>query len=108
MKKIIIINKNVQDTAFLFYLFPKKKKTIINTTYELGSCVAGLFSPEAISVFKLKGQVNAKEGGKIYTTQSAFLRVLLKRHNISTYDKESSWAGFLGLRIDFGLPLTGK
>ena len=81
---------------------------IINTTYELGSCVAGLFSPEAISVFKLKGQVNAKEGGKIYTTQSAFLRVLLKKHNISTYKKNSSSAGLWGLEKDLGLGLTGK
>ena len=96
MKKIIIINKNVQDTAFLFYLFPKKKKTIINTTYELGSCVAGLFSPEAISVFKLKGQVNAKEGGKIYTTQSAFLRVLLKKIQHHHLRKRFEFNWFLG------------
>ena len=59
-------------------------------------------------MFKLKGQVNAKEGGKIYTTQSAFLRVLLKRHNITTYDKESSSAGLWGLEEDLGLGLTGQ
>ena len=39
----------------------------------------GLLCAEPISVFKVKGQVNAKEGVKIYTTQSAFLRVLLKK-----------------------------
>ena len=59
-------------------------------------------------MFKLKGQVNAKEGGKIYTTQSAFLRVLLKKHNISTYEKDSSSAGLWGLEEDLGLGLTGQ
>ena len=54
-------------------------------------------------MFKVKGQVNAKEGGKIYTTQSAFLRVLLKQQNISTYEKDLSSAGSWGLDEDFVL-----
>ena len=52
--------------------------------------------------------MNAKEGVKIYTTQSAFLRVLLKKHNISTYKTDFSSAGSWGLEEDFGLQLTGQ
>ena len=58
-------------------------------------------------MLKEKGQVNAK-GGKIYTTQSAFLRVLLKQQNISTYEKDLSLAGSWGLEEDFVLGLTGQ
>ena len=67
-----------------------------------------MFCPVPISVFKLKGQVNAKEGGKIYTTQSAFLRVLLKQQNISTYENDLSSDRSWGLEEDFGLGLTGQ
>ena len=74
----------------------KLKKKIINTTYELGSSGAGLCCADPISVFKLKGQVNAKEGVNIYTAQSAFVRVLMKNHNISTYEKDSSSASLWG------------
>ena len=59
-------------------------------------------------MFKLKGQGNAKEGVNIYTAQSAFLRVLMKKHNISTYEKDLTLAGFWGLEEDFGLGLTGQ
>ena len=54
--------------------------------------------------------MNAKEGGKSYTKQSAFLRVLLKKHNISTYEKDSSSAGLWVLEDeeDLGLGLTGQ
>ena len=43
--------------------------------------------------------MNAKEGENMYTKESAFLRVWLKKHNmknISTYENESSWVGLLG------------
>ena len=59
-------------------------------------------------MFKLKGQVNAKEGVNIYTAHSAFLRVLMKKHNISTYGKDLTLAGSSGLEEDFGLGLTGQ
>ena len=51
---------------------------------------------------------NAKEEGKIYTTQTAFVRVFLKKHNISTYEKDSSSAGFWVIEADLGLGLTGQ
>ena len=59
-------------------------------------------------MFKLKGQLNAKEGGKIYTTQSAFVRVFLKKHNISTYEEDSSSACLWVIEADLGLGLTGQ
>ena len=90
-------------------LLPKIEKIrIINTTYELDTSGAGLCCADPISVFKLKGQVNAKEGVNIYTAQSAFLRVLMKKHNISTYGKDLTLAGSSGLEEDFGLGLTGQ
>jgi len=46
---------------------------IITTTYELGSCLAGLFSPEPISEFILKGQVKAKEGREFYSIHKVHL-----------------------------------
>ena len=77
----------------------------------MGSSGAGLFCVEAILVFSLRVQVNAKEGQNVYIKESAFLRVWLKEHKmkyISTYKNESSWAGVLGLEIELGLALTGQ
>ena len=36
------------------------------------------------------------------------MRVLLEKHNISTYEKDLRSAGFWGLEEDFGLGLTGQ
>ena len=63
---------------------------------------------EAMSVLTLKGQVHAKEGGGTYTKENGFMRVLLKNHNISTYDKDSSWAVLRGLEKELGLGLPGQ
>ena len=51
---------------------------------------------------KFKRTKNVKEGVKSYTRQSALLRVLLKNHNISTYEKDSSSASLWGLEEDLG------
>ena len=57
---------------------------------------------------KTKRTKNAKEGVKSYTRQSALLRVLLKNHNISTYEKDSSSASLCWLEEDLGFGLTGQ
>jgi hypothetical protein len=51
--------------------------------------------------------VNGK-GVKFYTAQSAFLSVVMKKHNIITYEEDSTWSGFWGLGQDFGVGLTGE
>ena len=44
---------------------------------------------------KKEQQVNGK-GVKFYTAQSAFLSVVMKKHNIITYEEDFTWSGFRG------------
>ena len=70
-----------------------------------------MFCVEAILVFSLTGQVNAKKGESMYTKESAFLMVWLKKQKIkyiSTYENEASWAGLFGLGIELQMDLTGQ
>ena len=46
-------------------------------------------------------------GGGTYTKESGFMRVLLKKHNITTYDKDWSWAVLSEVEKDLGIGLTG-
>ena len=67
----------------------------------------------------VNGQFNKKKKIQVTTVkdkllqnrgkhESAFMRVLLEKHNISTYEKDLRSAGFWGLEEDFGLGLTGQ
>ena len=70
-----------------------------------------MFCVEAILVFSLTGQVNAKKGENMYTKESAFLMVWLKNQKIkyiSTYENEASWAGLFKLGIELQMPQTGR